>query len=132
MTKTYIYLDIEDMNKIRKLAESKQLSLSACVDIIAEAYQYFIMPIENYIHKGKIKTMVTIKNKALWPVSDKFATNCLYAFFHDEALSYFPNKDGIKNVKRSIQSKMDKKYDPNYLKNQIIRQMYRIQIGVQK
>lgn len=126
---TYIYLSQEDMLRLKKLAESKRLSLSACVDIIAEGYHWFVEPIENYINKGKIKTMLVIKNKATWPVKDKIATNCVYAYFHNEALNFYPNKAGIKNTKRKIQSEMDKRYDPNYMKNIMIRTLYRINKG---
>lgn len=125
---TYIYITQDDKNRLSKLAQSKQLSLSACVDIIASKFYFLVANKEEYIKKGDIKVKLNIKNKATWPVSDKLATNCITAFFHEE-LNDFPNKDGIKNLKRQIQSQMDKTFDPNFLKNIIIRTNYRTNKG---
>ena len=126
---TYIYLNNEDKNRLQKLAQAKQLSLSACVDIIATSFQWYCETINNYINKGENKIKLSIKSKPLWKVNDKLATNCVYAYFHEESLDFIQNPAGIKNLKRKIQSTMDKTFDPNFLKNIIIRTNYKLQRG---
>lgn len=124
MKKTYMYLTKEDKTRLQKLAQSKQLSLSTCADIMF-THLYIAVDHEKYYNKGQFKTCIKPRNTIKQPINTIIITNVVYAYLHAEALKDFPNKDFYKKALRHIQSDMDKTYDANYQKNIIIRELYK-------
>lgn len=131
--KTYIFLSKEDKFRIQKLADAKSLSFSTCCGIIIRHLKVLNTWKEfdknNYIKKGDIKTCISIKNinHILDDLTSSIATNCIYQYLHEESCNY-----NIKQVKKAIQSEMDKTKDYNQYKNLEIRIAYRIQKGIYK
>lgn len=115
MIDTYIYLTEEQQTKLRKTALNKQLSLSTYINIICKYYIYLLTEEEQtkYINKGKIKVHIKLQAKTYKADSVKI-TNCVNKFLTMK----------LDHVNRRIQSEADKTYDPNYLKNIIIRNTY--------
>lgn len=121
---TYLFLNETDKNKIKKLAQSKQLSLSTAVNIIYKRYYYLTAQEESYYNKGDKQIHIKIKNELNYPINCLFATNAIYAYLHNEVIKTH-TKEHLKKINSSIQSEMDKTYDPSCNKNIIIRELYR-------
>lgn len=128
---TYVFLTKEDKNRIQKLADSKQLSFSTACGIIIRHLKILNdwkdYERNNYINKGNIKTCIKIKNinHILDNLTSSIATNCIYQYLHEETAKY-----NIKNVKRAIQSEMDKTIDYNRTKNIEMRIWWRLKKGM--
>lgn len=121
---TYLFLNETDKNKIKKLAQSKQLSLSTATDIIYKHYYWLICQKEEYFEKGNKQIHIKIKNENKNPINTMFITNALYAYLHNDVIKTH-TKEHLKKINSSIQSEMDKTFDPSCNKNIIIRELYR-------
>lgn len=116
----YLYINQEDKAKLQKQAFAKQLSLSTYVALITEVYNYLGQNIEGYLTDTTQKTHLKIKNKHF---TDKSISNSVYIFLHGNETEY--KVLNLKKLNSMIQSKADKTYDPNFMKNYIIRTTYR-------
>jgi len=125
MKVTYIQLDLDDKNKLFKLAQKRNLSVSTVADIIIKnlyvCFDWKDEKREKYIYKGKYKICLKLRNENKNHLSKVINTNCIYSYLHNESL-----KINWNNINRKIQSDLDKAYDPNYMKNLIIRTNYQI------
>lgn len=128
---TYLFLDDEDKARICKLAFAKQLSVSTTANIIIKhLYILFDWNDERslkYIHKGSNQLCIKIRNEHNYNITCANATNCIYAYFHNEIL-----KINWEKVNRKIQSEMDRTLDKNNQKNIEIRITYRIRKEINK
>jgi len=128
---TYLFLDDEDKARLCKLAYAKQLSVSTASNIIIKhLYMMFNWQDKRsleYIKKGSNQLCIKIRNEHNYKITCANATNCIYAYFHNEVLPI--NWD---RVNRSIQSEMDKTIDKNNQKNIEIRITWRIRKEMEK
>lgn len=136
MKSTYIYLNKETNNKLRKLSQAKQLSLSACVDIIVKNLYYVVTYFETqnnnkikYYDKGNIKIKLHVKSKEQLMINDNIIHNCVIFYFNQKYMSNYANQTGLKNCLKHTQHDLDTTYDRNWLKNELIRQKYRAEKG---
>lgn len=128
---TYLFIDIQDKKKLQYLAQKKQLSLSTCCGIIIR-HLYVVndwhnYERNNYIHKGDTQTCIKIRD--IQGLTASIATNCIYQFLHEKELNL---KFNMKEIKRQIQSEMDKTYDVNANKNLRIRIEWHLKKGNKK
>lgn len=128
---TYLFIDDDDKARICKLAFAKQLSVSTTANIIIKhLYILFDWKDERsfkYIHKGSNQLCIKIRNEHNYKITCANATNCIYAYFHNEVLPINWEK-----VNRKIQSEMDRTLDKNNQKNIEIRITYRIRKEMNK
>ena len=122
---TYLFLDDADKARLCKLAYAKQLSVSTASNIIIK-HLYILFnqtkpTYDKYIHKGSNQLCIKIRNEHNYKITCANATNCIYAYFHNDALPINWAK-----VNSKIQSEMDKTIDKNNQKNIEIRITYRI------
>lgn len=135
----YLYLTQEDKTQLRINALKKMKSLSCYVAIVCKYYNIFCLMnnakdneriIKNYITKGKKKTLVVIgqiKKELADNVNDMNYTNAIYLYLHQEKVNeLFKGQLSTQKLNRQIQSELDKTYDPTFMKNEIIRNQYRI------
>lgn len=120
---TYIYLSNEDKARFKKLATSKQLSISTCTNILIK-WLFCTINQNQYYNKGQNKICIKIRNEYKNPVTTISASNCVYAFLHNEVINNL-SPTFWKNIKRKIQSDMDTTFDENWNKNHEMRINYK-------
>lgn len=135
MKKTYLKLTNIDRAKLKKLADSKSLSMSTTANIIIK-HLYCWIKADNYIQNPNCIICVKLKNENKLDLNTMINSNCIHIYFNTEKFAYCQNekvnKKLLESIKKQIQSELDKTYDPNAIKNQIIRATYNINKGIQK
>ena len=128
---TYLFLNDDDKARLVKLAFAKQLSVSTTTNIIIKhlytPFDCLKNKQETYINKGSNQICVKIRNEHRYNITCTNATNCIYAYFHNEVLPI-----NWKKINSSIQSEMDKTIDKNNQKNIEIRITWRIRKEMEK
>lgn len=127
---TFLKLTEQDKSKLKKLAQTKNLSMSTCANIIAKHLFFFVSNEQNYYKEGNTQTTIKIRNECNFEYNTMKITNCIILYFNHEhlnknILTKTNENDFWKHQNKIIQKELDKTIDVNKNLNEEIRAYYR-------